>query len=161
MERMTIKEAFDRGLIKKGARIRTDSHGICTIGCTKSYDSSLFCLIRDDKNKGSCNGADCSKGWTVGNDSGELIEFLDEETTKTSLTASMSTIIDKLNALSQTSEEKLLLKHGIESPLGKPTEDGFKFLMNILYNDHREDIISALQAIEAAEEVNLKKECKK
>lgn len=68
----------------------------------------------------------------------------------------MSSIIEKVRSLALSKEDKLLQKHGIESPTGVPTEEGIKLMLELLYTENREKVISAVKEIEEEEKLEKK-----
>lgn len=61
-----------------------------------------------------------------------------------------SDLVGEYIAAQSSTDERLLLKLGIESPNGKLTEMGRGLLEHLIYQKHKKDIIEAAKVIDAA-----------
>lgn len=61
-------------------------------------------------------------------------------------------IIDQLRNLTATKEEKAMITHGLENPLGVPTEDGLQAMAELLYAENRKKLIAAVAELDKEDE---------
>lgn len=111
-----------------------------------------FTISREDGKTG--NGY--QNGWIVYWDSYGFIEII--KSSSQSAPSSMArNIIDFFQNLTASAEEKLLKKHGVEDPIGTPTETGLKLSAQIQYMANRAKVIEIVKELEAEEEKDKKK----
>lgn len=149
---MTIQEA--KGKLKVGMRVRCkgyDSSGPNSLfdGTVSYLSCSAFTIKRDD---GVCGGG-YEFGWLVPfSRLGATIEILTGSTEPEKKTMS-SSIIEFFKNMAATPDDRLLKEHGIEDPIGTPTEAGLALSAQIEYKRNRAEIIEIVKkAAEARKE---------
>ena len=68
----------------------------------------------------------------------------------------MSNIMEFFHNIAASKEEKLLLKHGIENPLGVPTENGLRLSAEVSYKANRAEIMKLVEVMEEEEKASKK-----
>ena len=122
----------------------TDRKG--TVHCEDHH--GYLCVDRDDGVRGGSHG----ERWFA-NSATDLIEA----TPIHKATDTMSKLVDFFKDLGATPEEKLLKKHGIEDPIGTPTDEGLKLMARILYKENRAKVIELAKQMDEAEKAEAKK----
>jgi hypothetical protein len=152
-----VKNNMQLSDLKHGQRVKCIIHGTHIDDAMISIDENNLVYICQNKKDGSA--ADDRLGykysWRIYNpgrsepfsqqvqeEGVSCLEIIKEQNNKP------MNLIEFFRNATATADEKLLKKHGVEDPIGTPTEEGLRLSAEIQYRKNRAEIIEIVKKLE-------------